>query len=343
MSSFWCNLKLNQVAYFALIFVLVFFGVFSYDLADYSNYELIYKLSAAESGKGAELVEPGFLLLCKLFNIIGVPFPVFRGLYILTAICFLLKGLKFFNKVDSNVPLLLYIVFPFALDVVQYRFFLASAIVIYSIKYLEERKFLKYIVAVLFAATQQYAAVFYLLFLIVSLDKEKVAKIVFFMTIIELVLLPIIMELVFSRMGFLFMHYSDYSDSAYSRTLCVLYLFMTFAIVLFDYFGIKNNDSFDEFMQKILYLSVLLVPFIFLNENFSRLYRGVLLLIYCRLFQKTNDKRNVCAISVFAIVFCGFMFYFHLSPHNQTHWNRVMMPIFENNFIFDFFKDGLLW
>lgn len=338
MSAFFREINLKDIAYYALVFLLFFFGVFSYDIADYSNYEYIYTLSIIGSERSLSLVEPGFLFLCKIFNLMGFSFPFFRGVYILVAICILLRGLNAYNKNSSNVPLLLYVFFPFALDIVQFRFFMASAIVIYSMKFLEEHKIIRYIAAVLLASTQQFTAIFYLLFLLNLLEMKKLKVIVLCGTVGEIILLPFFTSFVMNRMGAAIDHYSDYSSSSYSVYLAILYLFMTVFIVFYDYFFLENVDHFNEMQKKILYSLFLLIPFVFLNENFTRLYRGVVVLIYCRLFNKMNEGKDIAATSIAAIFFCGFMFYFHLSPHNIGHWNRIIIPLFENNFVIDYIR-----
>jgi hypothetical protein len=314
-------------------------GTLSYGIADYSNYELIYNFYTEKIGtQSSWVVEPIFLFLCKVSKFCGFSFPVFRGMYITVAVIVLLKGMSRYSK-NNIIPLILYIVFPFALDIVQFRFFLAYAIVIYSITYLEKGDYRKYIAAVLIASTQQITSIFYLILLIVKLKKENFLKFIFIYTIVEFIIFSILSRGYLGGMIPLFSHYLEYSSSLYTINLCVLYLFMTSAIVSYDYFFIKNKDNIDVFLEKILYALFLFVPFILLNENFTRLYRGMVVLIYCRFFRRVNMGRDIEAASIMAFVFCGLMFFIHLSPHNVSHWERIIVPLFENNYLFNIIRN----
>lgn len=330
------NPKRKKFAHCIIILILVYFGLFSYGVADYSNYELIYDYYTLQVNANG-VVDTGFLLLCKLFKYAGIPFPVFRGIYIFIAITILVKGVERYDK-NSNMPLLLYIVFPFALDIVQFRWFMVSAIVIYSIKYIENKKITKYIVAILIAATQQISAIIYLILLLVHVDKKKMHRIVMVVTLAEMASLLALRGTILGRVSQVFTHYVDYMSSSYSSKLCIMYLAMNAAIMLYDYFFIKNKDKIDEMMMSILCSLFMLIPFIMMNENFTRLYRGLVLLVYCRLFRRTNRRWTFNPRSMVAFVFCAIMFYIHLSPHNLSHWNRIVVPLFENNYLLDWLR-----
>lgn len=327
----------NKFGFFLLLFAYIYFAVFSYNIADYQNYKLIYEVYAPKSSMAGGVVDTGFYLLCRLCNFIGIPFPMFRGFYIAVALFILIKGVQRYDK-NSNIPLLLYLFFPFALDVVQFRTFLVSAIVIYSIRFLEEKNILKYIFAIVMAATQQITAVFFLLLLIIYVDKKKLVKSSILVSLMELMFLPVATSAVLGKFGQALSHYMGYASSSYSRRLCLLYFVMTIFLLLYQHFFIKSKDKTDEILTKILLALLMLIPFIMLNENFTRLYRGLVVLIYCRLFRRTSNAQTFVLKSFMAFAFCGIMFYIHLSPHNISHWKNIIIPMFENNYILDFVR-----
>lgn len=326
----------GRITYCIIILILVFFGVFSYGVADYSNYELIYDYYTLNANANG-VVDAGFFVLCKLCKSIGISFPVFRGLYILVTIVILVKGVARYDK-NSNAPLLLYIIFPFALDIAQFRFFMASAIIIFSIRFLEEKKLGKYIIAVLIAMTQQVSAIIYLVLLLIAVEKKKMYWIVFSASIVEMVVLLAFNEIIFGRITQNLTHYLNYTSSSYSIKLCFMYLAMNGVIVLYDFFFTKNKDKTDDMMMNILCSLFVLIPFIIMNENFTRLYRGLIVLVYCRLFRRTNREWTFDLRGIVAFVFCGIMFYIHLSPRNLPHWERIVVPLFENNYILDWLR-----
>lgn len=319
-----------------ILFIAFVSAVFCYDNADYYSYTLIYDYYTPLGLSNAEIVDWGFSVLCKIFYNIGCSYEVFRGIYISIACIILYKSILYFTN-KSNLPILLYLIFPFALDVVQMRYMFALSIIFYSLRFLKEGKISKYIIGVIVASTQQMVVVIYLVLIMTVIDKEKIIKIIKIIFALELLIF-----LKFSSfLDFLikdnFSHYNSYlSYDQYSKGLALLYIVMSVSLIhLTQATCYSKPKSNIDFSRSIILVSVLLVPFIFINENFTRLYRGMIPFIYIGLENSKKIFNNKSDNTFVAVLYCFIMFYIHLSPHNVYHWEHVLLPLFTKNYFWD--------
>ena len=322
---------------FVLLLLLAFVSaVFCYDNADYYSYTLIYDYYTPQGLGNSQIVDFGFVALCKLFYSFGCSFVVFRGIYVGVACFNMYKSIQYFTD-NSKVPIILYLLFPFALDVVQMRYMFSLSIVIYSLRFLKEGKITKYIIGVIIASTQQLVTVLYLLLIITVLENKKAVKLVKIVFAAELVSFLALSSLLNGFIQDYLLHYNTYlSYSQYSIKLALLYFVMSISLIYLTKAQYSKNTN-NDFVTNIILVSILFVPFIFIDENFTRLYRGMIPFVYIglekskRIFYKKSDNLFV------AVLYCIVMFYIHLSPHNAYHWEHVFLALFTNNYFWNLF------
>lgn len=332
------NISLKNILFVILLALAWISAVFCYENPDYYSYRLIYEYYTPAGLSNSNLVDIGFVFLCNFFYKAGFSFEMFRGIYLSIAMFLMYESLRYFRK-DNNFAILLYLIFPFALDVVQMRFMLSTAITIYALRFLKERNVRKYVVYVLIASTQQILSLFYLLLILTLVDKKLLIKIVSVLFIVEIVCFFFSNSIINNIINKYFRHYISYLDyTQYANNLAYLYIFMTMVIILYVYTLKDFPDADFSFIQKIVLLNLLFIPFIFINENFTRLFRGMIFFIYigmedsCKMFNLKKDRR------IISFLFCAFMFYIHLSPHNDFHWNHVFLTLFKNNYFWELIK-----
>lgn len=199
---------------FVGLFVLVlgcFAGFRAYD-PDYYNYQQIYK----DIGHGyVEFSDVGFSCLCVLLNYISAN-PIL--LFIVVAFFSIFLNLNSFYKYSPYIGLciLLYFVHNFALkEMIQIRAGLASALCLYSLRYLPKKCYKKAFVCLLLAISiQASSSVFGLVFI---LDYIKPTK----KYIIGLIVLSLIIGTIYPLGQIIknFTNIGDYSERAMAYVL----------------------------------------------------------------------------------------------------------------------------
>ncbi len=154
--------KSKAVNFVLVTYIAILVSLNSYN-PDYNSYVLIY--NAPEAAQE----EIGFRFLCKIGNLLGLPYDVFHAVIVILAFGLFLHGAKLlFKSVGSKMNsfyLASYIVFPMALDVILLRSFLAASIIIYALHFLCQKKSIKYMASIMVASSIHISALFFLLLL----------------------------------------------------------------------------------------------------------------------------------------------------------------------------------
>ena len=126
-----------SVCFIAFLFVV---GGFNSTNPDYHVYETLY---FDRFPGNYSVTEPLYVFLNKFVYSTGLPFKYFFAAQILVSLILMQRAIRFFTK-NSDIVWGYYMLFPFAISIVQIRYALASSIVIYAFtflyKYHTERK-----------------------------------------------------------------------------------------------------------------------------------------------------------------------------------------------------------
>ena len=285
-----------------LFFIFIVFS-FSTNNPDIKNYENIYLYLSQTGNYSYSGVEIGFSLLMKFSVFLGLDYYGF--LIILGTITTMLLY-NFTVKYSNNpsIVLIMYIIFPFFLEVVQIRNYLASLIVLNAITFLISKKYFKYCVAIIFASLFHTTSLFYLLFVLVFFSKKKLLYIVLSITGIYVV----IQKYIFPKLLLLIPNgtkYIVYMDNAKITTtiLFIIYFFCSLILILnLSRGAYALNNQFNhltdkqlsmiEMIEKINIIIVFSFALIALDINFFRLYRNIIILNYI-LFSNTFYRYKV--------------------------------------------------
>jgi len=346
--------KFVMISLFLLLWIL--FG-FNTSNADYMIYNLIYDGHYPNH-------EFGFMLLVNLFSNLGFTYQQF--LISISLICYLIL-FRIINKytIGTNYVIALYFIFPFMLDVVQIRNFIAMTIILLGIQYLlsdKKRATIKYIVAVLAASSIHYTSLFYLILVFARFKSWKKLLLTFSMisivgaTIAYTNIIPSAMGIIFesdkvtnwfqgrTRFGFL---------------IPIIFQLISFGFVYYSHYKYRKteqkkendnnvypNDRFKnvdvhqnkllEIVFRINIVLLIAIPFYIFNVSFFRLFRNVLLLNYIVVtngtlyYFKDKYERFIYKIA-FSVYVISLLIYFII----QNNLHTVFIPILKFNSIFN--------
>ena len=94
-----------------------------------------------------------------------------------------------------------------------------------------------------------------------------------------------------------------------------------------------------------LFLTIICLPFYFINSNFFRIYRNIFLLNYIAFaitrqnYCEEYPNNNLIAISYDLLVYLLILILFFYSfVYSDNGIERILKPIFNNNLFLDVFK-----
>lgn len=336
-----------------LLIMWIFFG-WNTSNADFLNYKHIYDIINYSGGYSG--VEFGFEFVMKLSNYLGLSYYSFLKVYSLLGLLFITSSIKKYSN-NSTLVLFLYLVYPYLLDVVQIRNFMAMAIMVYGIRFLvsrDKKSSILYIISIMVASSFHYSALFYLVFLLVRIKKvKKIFAISLFVIISGFLTSSVFSGLILNLLRLeRYQVYFVGSTSLYGKALFVFYFIASTILIYFIYKKIikikenaRNNsmyfisDEQYEFADVVMKINILILisyVLVYLDVDFVRIYRNILPLNYI-LFSIIKPKGkfemnlNVFLHSWFFLAFVvlssgAFVYY-------QTFDSVVLEILFNNSFL----------
>lgn len=154
-----------------LVWMWILFG-WNTDNVDYANYVYLYNTEPSLTEFNYEF---GYRLICAAGNMLGLEYQQFLIPISAIGLILIASTIKKYSENPCYV-LSLYLITTFFVNVIQIRSFLASAIIIFAIRYLVERSKVNNIIYVTFtliASTIHFSALFYLAFVFITIIKKK--------------------------------------------------------------------------------------------------------------------------------------------------------------------------
>ncbi|WP_100333075.1 EpsG family protein [Bacillus alkalisoli] len=354
---------IKLIAFLLLIFAWVLYWG-NTDNPDYANYTRLYTsiLNGEDIFIGTDL-QYGFRLLIKLGTIMGMSFEVFLAVTTLLSFLLIHSTVKRFSG-NYNYIYLLYFIFPFFIDVVQFKNFIAMSIFIYSIKYLLNSSFkskILYCALILIAGTIHYAALFYLPMVLINIKKKNtlIRFIAGFSIIGSLIILingkqiPFINELI--SIIFESEKIEFWLDSKTNLGFILFWALQIFSFVMAkvsrDMFlkNTKNPENalycynnkdivakrlmFVNLVYWINIMAFLYLPFYLLASSFTRLMRNIILLNYISFSLTNSVLKNKSDKITFNLLVFGYVFIFFIVLL-YPHYEAVIEAVLKNNIFF---------
>lgn len=356
-------LRKNKIVnFFIFIFSWILFG-WSYGNADYMvHYNRFYNYNQSWI---ISSTEPLFTLLMRLFNNLNFTYERF-----LIIISFVLLSIYFVfvkkNSKNINLPIILYLLFPFCIDVCQIRFFIAGTIIYVGLNFLinEEVGFkliVKYAICVIISAMFHYSTIFLLVLILPKImTKKKINNFTIMFNVIMFFLVLLFRQIRFpgesnfsNKINSVLDFASKYNGKeilkAYFRMIVFFigyYVTSKYAykILLKNSARINENCSKElellELTQKINITLLTIFPFIFYSIDLYRIQFLFSLLNYVSLtncildmnyeYKYIINKNN--ATCMFLIMIYSIMMLVVLVLSNPNIYT-VFYPLFFNNLL----------
>lgn len=327
---------------FVFLFIVLWMIIgFNFKNPDYEYYKNLFV--RANQGMSYHAVETGFWYLIKFAAKMGCGYSLFLKFY--TLIAFLLISDSIIKYTEKPLlVLVLYMCYPFLLDVAQIRHFMAISIFTFSVRYLEsytKKNLIKYIVLIIIAASQQIMAIAFLIYLLVYLvDQKKAAKIAIVLTIINIfgckyVLQSSFVKTLFSLRNKVIDYTGGYSNRQFFMYVCFYGILIMLCIFLQNANDVDKTKS--SFLYKICLYSALFIPFIMIDFQYTRLFRGSILVIYIFITRRISvlKKRNGVLVTTGLLLFMVLVS-IKLFGKGSGYFETLTMPIFQNNDILYF-------
>lgn len=134
--------------YDALIIIFIIaISIFGKNVADFQNYKRAY--TCIEEGRRYLDLGIGWYYLCKIGTIFRLSYIQFKVLITIISYVLINNSIKFFLKGKDEYKKLIwvfYLVFPLLLDLIQVRYLIAQAIVLYFFRFLISDKKMRSVV-----------------------------------------------------------------------------------------------------------------------------------------------------------------------------------------------------
>lgn len=344
MSSLYKNKsKLIKLLLLGLMWIL-FWG--SIGNVDYNNYLIKYNYLMNNGGievfKDSEI---GFNFLMKISGSLGLEYEQFLMIVSFIGLLLVVNTVVRYSK-KSQLVYSLYFIYPFLIDVVQVRHFLAMSIIIFSLRYIIEDERLnnfKFIVGVLLGFTIHYISIFFLP--IIFLKKIELRNLFIFIVIFLIVTIPLAYTNIFEIIATFIIpdrKVTLYFENRASLGFITEFLFQSLVFLTLSYCckNMKLNGLDESFCRTIYKINVymfILFPLYIINGTFSRAYRMIMIPNYIIFslyyFKLDKQKRMYFKVILLVLVLLLFMWYIYI-PSKET----VFYPIFQSNTLFNKLK-----
>ena len=326
----------SNIKYIILFLFFWFLAGFSSDYADYEQYESYY--ARVENKIVVSSVEPGYVFLNKMAVSFGLSYKDFLKIYTFIAFILITSVIKRYTK-SRILVLLMYFCYPFFLDIAQIRHLMMSAIILYSLRYLEKysvKNLVKYLICVILAMSIHVMASVSLLFILSYIKNEKklltitVASALLFALFIDFVTnIPIIQGVLSLRGG------KDYSTSMNASQALMYAIFyaslISSAIIIWKRKGMQN-----DFLFRICLCSIIFIPAILIDFQYTRLFRSIIIIIYIYVINGLTifnpPSRKIVKWTAVALM---SLVWIKLFGPSSGYYDYLTLPILTNCSIFN--------
>jgi hypothetical protein len=303
----------------------------NYENADYWQYVMRY-----DDGLVIQ-VEIGYSLLCEIFRNLGCNYLEFKAIVTFISLFFIFKTI-YRLSVSPSVGAALFLIYPFIIDITQIRNFIAYGIVFAAIPYLfnnDWKSIVKYCAIVFLASTIHVSAIFYLLFILAKV------RIKFFYVVVGIVILEVAKEalkLFFAnQMGTEKLDFLE-KPSVIGAIFGSIIVYLNYLLIYFVYNKKRFVKSQSKFLwarfstEKIwLYCNMMflaIIPFLFDNGNYSRVYRNMAILNMIFILNAYYVKKK---IKLFLMI--TYYAYFIITGYfARDYFQEVLHPVFTFNY-----------
>lgn len=330
------------------IIILWFISVFSYDVTDYANYLSYYH--KVQNGIDTSSIEVGYKFINLVLSCLGFDFQIARGIIITFSMLLFIFAFKKIGG-SPNFVSTCFTLYPLFIDIIQLRTLLATAVLTIGIVYfLNEKKYITYIIYVLIASSIHISFGLYLIFILnekfllkkrqknVAMTTGALGCLVFFLANRQLPFLNIILSLLGKQEK-----YSMWLTLSGKLGFLIFVTLVLLSIIIMK--KISENTVYKREYVNLVYrlniISIWFIPFTMLASTFGRLISNLCLINYLAWQAQYFDmmdagvKRGKIPKYRLTVYLCIVMYifiwiWFEIIPEFDTR----IMPFFQNNYIF---------
>ncbi len=268
----------------------------------------------------------------KIAKSSGLKYEHFLALYSLVGFILIGNSIwKYSNK--ANLILLIYSICQLAIDATQVRNFFAFTILIYSFRFLFDKKPLKYIICLIIGSLFHWEIVLYFPLVLLCIRNEKntvKAKTVnkryiyAFMVMIFIAFLSSLSSSLLENLKWLVLSFgiskAEYYLSTRARYGFLLYYLYQLIIVFIIR---KRQDKATQPREKnmIVYriniIMTYVLPLFTFNNNFLRVYRNIFI-INCIILYSESDMKKINKVNMVNLIYLIYAFYLFIPGHVFT-------------------------
>jgi len=332
------------VLYSSILFMALLFGGI-YNCADDNAYQNFYSYIKTYGLTSYSSTEYGFVFLAYIGTKIGLSYRLFRTMIAVVGL-YLMQKTAFEYTRKYSLVFLLYFIYPFMIDVIQFRNFLSSAIVIYSMQFIvdgSKRSNYKYLIGIIIAFSIHYIAVFFLPFVFIKkysirrLARVALISVPVFCILTSTPLIPNMIRNIVSEEQMI--HLNFYFQRANWGFLLLWARQLSFFTLTYLCFLIIEKsdleDNWKAFNNLIIKLNIFTIivcfPLLMFNGNFFRLLRPILFLNYILISQLMYLEARKGFLYFGLAVFLTLI-YFGMDIVTQANVKTVLIPFFQSNY-----------
>jgi hypothetical protein len=309
--------------------------------------------------------EIGFELLCRIALFFGFSFQTLLFIIAIAGMVLIGVTIKKFTP-NITVVLVLYLIYPFILETVQIRNFIAASIIIFAFQYIVsyEKNFKKYFILVIIASLFHTSALIYFAaYLIQVRNTKKMFYTALLITILSIILFPLMVDVLsLFTTSEKVIAYTTTSTSYLTKFVIIIYFAISLLLVKYSIKIVEDNDARIKgdlriknvyqrsrtikpldtaAIMKINIMCMMVMCFLLNNLNFIRVYRNVFLLNYilfsiCMvLLSKEKKVFYFLAILIYTIITCILFTVL-------AYASDVIKPFFENNILLEWWQIYIL-
>lgn len=335
------NLSMFQVIILFLTSWVLF--AFNTKTIDLENYKLFYTF--ANSGIRFPGIEIGYYYFIRTCSIFGLNFQQYMIVYSTIGLIIIFSSVKKYSDSSGFLPLLLFVFFPYFFFINVQRYFMATAIIIWSIRFLlYEDKWanIKFLVTILIASTFHIYSLIALIYLLTKFSNKKINIIVILIIIISIFFL-LFRDQFFSLISVFIPKFSMY-NAEQTRIDTKLFLVLYFICKIFIselYYKIIDQDI----LLKINKISALILPLSIISMDFMRIEYTMLIFMSIFIFNINTAKKELSLdytkkIELFVVRFL-YLIYYLLSAYILMYlysYDSVVKTILENNLFYQLWR-----
>lgn len=353
VASYACCILYRQKnwAKYVLIIVVWAFFAFNTDNADQQIYLRRYYEPETES------LEPLYEAVQWAARSVGLSYQGFRIIYA-TAFCLALYKSMPYMGYKGVEPLLIYVIYPYCMDITQVRSTISFIPILLGMKYIytdnDRKSYLKFMLCVLCSALIHSSGLIYILLLVPKKFNLRITAAITGVICLLLILSNNLSNLIISAGNLIgigeririILDYSTWLDPSVAqgtqKAILMTSLLSFLAVYLSNRVSNRELNEGSTFIVKTTVVLLVLVPLTKYSVDVFRIQRALLIMVYCcacnnlmtEYDQSISDRKKVLKIVSVAVLLLVPVSALYVNVLRQNLFAGVIQPIFESNMLF---------